>query len=91
MPGDGSLATYSAEYISKLFTGVQHSNLWPQARLHTQWPGVRTDLLFLRTAQQWYENRSLEADLYDTSRQERKAILFMTHFMLRRFSSKMIQ
>lgn len=40
MPGDGSLATYSAEFISKLFTGVQYSNLWPQAHLHTQWPGV---------------------------------------------------
>ncbi|KAI4240954.1 MAG: hypothetical protein L6R40_004834 [Gallowayella cf. fulva] len=40
MPGDGTLATYSAEYISKLFTGVQNSKLWPQARLHTQWPGT---------------------------------------------------
>ena len=40
MPGDGNLATYSAEFISKLFTGVQYSGLWPQAQLHTQWPGV---------------------------------------------------
>lgn len=44
MPGDGSLATYSAEFISKLFTAVQFSNLWPQARLHTQWPGVSQSL-----------------------------------------------
>ncbi|KAL8898828.1 MAG: hypothetical protein Q9207_006506 [Kuettlingeria erythrocarpa] len=40
MPGDGTLATYSAEFISKLFTAVQNSRLWPQARLHTQWPGT---------------------------------------------------
>ncbi|KAL8670911.1 MAG: hypothetical protein Q9168_004578 [Polycauliona sp. 1 TL-2023] len=40
IPGDGTLATYSAEFISKLFTGVQYSRLWPQARLHTQWPGT---------------------------------------------------
>ncbi|KAI4191031.1 MAG: hypothetical protein LQ346_004817 [Caloplaca aetnensis] len=42
-PGDGTLATYSAEYISKLFTGVQRLSLWPQARFHTQWPGVSGD------------------------------------------------
>ena len=40
MPGVGSLATLSAEFASKFFTGVQNFNLWPQARLHTQWPGV---------------------------------------------------
>ena len=40
MPGDGSLGTISAEFVSKFFTGVQNHNLWPQARLHTQWPDV---------------------------------------------------
>ncbi|KAF2234675.1 alpha/beta-hydrolase [Viridothelium virens] len=40
MPGDGTLATYSAEQISELFTGVQHYDQWPQAHLHTQWPGA---------------------------------------------------
>ena len=40
LPNDGFLAAYSTEYISKLFTGIQLSNLWPQAALHTQWPGV---------------------------------------------------
>ncbi|KAK3169005.1 hypothetical protein OEA41_005453 [Lepraria neglecta] len=38
---DGSLGTFSAEAISTLFTGVQYLKLWPQAHLHTQWPGVQ--------------------------------------------------
>lgn len=39
MPGNGTLATYSAEIIEKRFTAPQNFNLWPQAKLHTQWPG----------------------------------------------------
>lgn len=38
-PGNGTLKTYSAEVIEQRFTAGQDSKLWPQARLHTQWPG----------------------------------------------------
>ncbi|KAI1675975.1 hypothetical protein KJE20_14445 [Pyrenophora tritici-repentis] len=34
------LSTYSAEYIESRFTAPQRSNLWPQAKLYTQWPGA---------------------------------------------------
>ncbi|HEX3860258.1 MAG TPA: alpha/beta hydrolase [Stellaceae bacterium] len=37
---DGKLATFSAEAIQSRFTAPQDFNLWPQARLHTQWPGT---------------------------------------------------
>jgi pimeloyl-ACP methyl ester carboxylesterase len=36
---DGKLATFSAEAIQSRFTAPQDFNLWPQAKLHTQWPG----------------------------------------------------
>lgn len=39
VPGHGTLTTYSAEVIQKRFTAVRDYNLWPQAHLHTQWPG----------------------------------------------------
>lgn len=39
MPGNGTLTTYSAEIIEERFTAGQDFNLWPQAHLHTQWPG----------------------------------------------------
>lgn len=32
-------STYSAEIIQQRFTAPQNYNLWPQAKLHTQWPG----------------------------------------------------
>jgi pimeloyl-ACP methyl ester carboxylesterase len=38
-PGNGTLSTYSAEVIQQRFTAPQKYNLWPQAALHTQWPG----------------------------------------------------
>ena len=38
--GDGKMDTFSAEVISALFTRVKLFGLWPQSRLHTQWPGV---------------------------------------------------
>ncbi len=43
-PGAGasSPSTYSAEIIQQRFTAVQQYSLWPQARLHTQWPGPGT-------------------------------------------------
>jgi hypothetical protein len=34
------MTTYSAEKIEQEFTAPQTFNLWPQAALHTQWPGV---------------------------------------------------
>ena len=40
LPGNGALATLSAEFISDYFTGVRNTSFWPQAHLHTQWPGV---------------------------------------------------
>lgn len=38
----GGFSTFiiSAETISARFTATQSSTLWPQAKLHTQWPGV---------------------------------------------------
>jgi hypothetical protein len=38
--GDFPQSTFSAEFISQRFTAVQNYPLWPQAVLHTQWPGV---------------------------------------------------
>jgi len=34
------MTTYSAEIIEQRFTAPADFNLWPQAALHTQWPGV---------------------------------------------------
>ena len=41
-PGAGAdmLSTYSAETIQQRFTAPSRYNLWPQAELHTQWPGT---------------------------------------------------
>jgi len=41
-PGVGQLSVYSAETIESLFTGIQWFGTWPQAKLHTQWPGNGT-------------------------------------------------
>src|SRR5665213_2704781 len=37
---DGPLTTAPVETIERQFTGIEKYNLWPQARLHTQWPGT---------------------------------------------------
>ncbi|KAE8385407.1 Alpha/Beta hydrolase protein [Aspergillus alliaceus] len=37
---DPSQTVVSAEFISQRFTAVQKFPLWPQAKLHTQWPGT---------------------------------------------------
>ena len=42
-----TMATYSAEIIEQRFTAVEKVALWPQAQLHTQWPGVRITLLLI--------------------------------------------
>lgn len=39
LPDDSAFTIPPAEYIEKYFTTVQLFNLWPQAKLHTQWPG----------------------------------------------------
>ena len=37
---DGKLATFAAEAIESRFTSPEAFNLWPQAKLHSQWPGT---------------------------------------------------
>jgi pimeloyl-ACP methyl ester carboxylesterase len=37
---DGALQTISAENLEQWFTAIERFNLWPQAHLHTQWPGT---------------------------------------------------
>src|ERR1700736_4837408 len=37
---DGKLATFTAEQIEARFTAPQAANLWPQAKMHSQWPGM---------------------------------------------------
>ncbi|RDL31147.1 uncharacterized protein BP5553_09936 [Venustampulla echinocandica] len=38
--GNTTLSTYTAEIIEQRFTAPGAFNLWPQAALHTQWPGT---------------------------------------------------
>jgi pimeloyl-ACP methyl ester carboxylesterase len=38
-PSNGTMTTYSAEFIQQRFTAPAKYKLWPQAALHTQWPG----------------------------------------------------
>jgi pimeloyl-ACP methyl ester carboxylesterase len=37
---DGKLATFAAQAIESRFTAPEVFNLWPQAKLHSQWPGT---------------------------------------------------
>ena len=37
---DGPLTAPPVETIERQFTAIEKFNLWPQARLHTQWPGT---------------------------------------------------
>ncbi|KAI8954147.1 Alpha/Beta hydrolase protein [Xylaria longipes] len=39
-PDDGELITYPTETLQKLFAAGQEYGDWPQASLHTQWPGT---------------------------------------------------
>jgi pimeloyl-ACP methyl ester carboxylesterase len=45
---DGPLTTVAPDQIERQFTAPEKSNLWPQAKLHTQWPGtgLRGDPVF---------------------------------------------
>lgn len=47
LPTNGTMAVISAEDIEQRFTATQDFNLWPQAALHTQWPGVRAALFLV--------------------------------------------
>ena len=40
LPGNGQVAAQPTDAIESLFTAPQDFHLWPQARLHTQWPGT---------------------------------------------------
>jgi pimeloyl-ACP methyl ester carboxylesterase len=37
---DGPLTAVPPETIERQFTAIEKYNLWPQAKLHTQWPGT---------------------------------------------------
>jgi hypothetical protein len=36
---DGNQSVFGVTYVESHFTSPQRYNLWPQAHLHTQWPG----------------------------------------------------
>ncbi len=38
-PGDGPTRMFTAENEQWQFTAIEKENRWPQAKLHTQWPG----------------------------------------------------
>lgn len=37
---DGKVRTFDAQTLERLFTAPERYKLWPQASLHTQWPGT---------------------------------------------------
>lgn len=39
LPGQGTLERLPVTYVQQFFTTVLNFKLWPQAALHTQWPG----------------------------------------------------
>jgi pimeloyl-ACP methyl ester carboxylesterase len=39
-PEDGDTVRLSTKMVQSLFTAPERANLWPQAKLHTQWPGA---------------------------------------------------
>ena len=40
LPGNGQMVSVATSDIESLFTASEDFNLWPQASLHTQWPGT---------------------------------------------------
>ena len=36
---DGTQSEFDVAYVESRFTSTERYNLWPQAHLHTQWPG----------------------------------------------------
>lgn len=39
-PDVGNMLSFTAEQVREMFTGCAAHGTWPQARLHTQWPGT---------------------------------------------------
>ena len=39
-PEIGAMARYARDYVERQFTAPERANLWPQAKLHNQWPGT---------------------------------------------------
>ncbi|KAI0143844.1 alpha/beta-hydrolase [Hypoxylon sp. NC0597] len=39
-PSNGTMISHSAESIQTMFTACKDLGTWPQAKLHTQWPGA---------------------------------------------------
>ncbi|GJE87208.1 alpha/beta-hydrolase [Phanerochaete sordida] len=66
---DGPAVLVDARSIAAMFTGVQHFALWPQARLHTQWPGAGTpgdavfNAFFRSTVQSLANHTQSEAEM----------------------------
>ncbi|CZR66583.1 related to fusarubin cluster-esterase [Phialocephala subalpina] len=42
VPGEGTISMYNVSFIENFFTAPQVAKIWPQASLHTQWPGTGT-------------------------------------------------
>ncbi|KAE8368943.1 Alpha/Beta hydrolase protein [Aspergillus caelatus] len=63
---DLSQTAFSAEFISQRFTAVQKYPVWPQAKLHTQWPGTGEmgdpffDAYYMSTIQSISDSRAQE-------------------------------
>ncbi|KAK9589574.1 hypothetical protein V6Z98_008260 [Aspergillus fumigatus] len=66
---NGQLRKYSAEHLQKYFTDTAKYNLWPQASLHTQWPGTGVmgdpifDSYYASTVPSLAENAAQEASM----------------------------
>ncbi|KAK7973975.1 hypothetical protein PG989_015823 [Apiospora arundinis] len=47
-PGNGTMVAFGAEQVQKMLTASELYDIWPQAKLHTQWPGsgVMGDSIF---------------------------------------------
>jgi len=39
-PGDGATRMFTAQELERLFTGISARGNWPQAKMHSQWPGA---------------------------------------------------
>jgi len=70
---DGALAMGTVDTVEMQFTAPEKSNVWPQAKLHTQWPGtgLRGDATFeqFRASQ----NASLPVGSVEMDRYNREA------------------
>jgi pimeloyl-ACP methyl ester carboxylesterase len=71
MAGDHSLTRSDADRIEKRFTAPEVARLWPQASLHTQWPGLGVrgeaafDTFFASQVEQLESRAAIEAACRD--------------------------